>query len=209
MSQRRSGRPASSPTSKVETGTVLVEPRCELKGSVDSEARRVRAHTRRGPRKRRCGSRLRVGREAIRCGPQSSEGRDDKSLRAQIGRRTAREPHRKQIPSTWIARQSLMRAPGIRPRRRHGERPPELAPEPPTAIPTQRELKQEKKLTPNAGRTKNKFYSRVKSNKNNNSITKCIPRYARSLREELAFKSLDHRIIRYRMRALSRDRGRI
>ena len=90
MSQRRSGRPASSPTSKVETGTVLVEPRCELKGSVDSEARRVRAHTRRGPRKRRCGSRLRVGREAIRCGPQSSEGRDDKSLRAQIERRAAR-----------------------------------------------------------------------------------------------------------------------
>ena len=197
MSQRRSGRPASSPTSKVETGTVLVEPCCEPKGSVDPEARRVRAHTGRGPRKRRCGSRLRVGRvtircgpkssegregnsvrapiereprgqfgacpnraraaRAIRCGPQSSEGRDDKSLRAQIGRRTAREPHRKQIPSAWIARQSLMRAPGIRQRRWHGERPPA----PPTAIRTQRDLKQEEELTPNAGRTKNKFFIHV------------------------------------------------
>ena len=61
-----------------------------------------------------------------------------------------------------------MRAPGIRQRRWHGERPPA----PPTAIRTQRDLKQEEELTPNAGRTKNKiFYSCVKSNKNNNSIT--------------------------------------
>ena len=86
MSQRRSGRPASSPTSKVETGTVLVEPCCEPKGSVDPEPRRVRAHTGRRPRKRRCGSRFRVGRVTIRCGPKSSEGREGNSVRAPIER---------------------------------------------------------------------------------------------------------------------------
>ena len=132
--------------------------RCGPKSSEGREGNSVRAPIEREPQRQfgACPNRARAAR-AIRCGPQSSEGRDDKSLRAQIGRRTAREPHRKQIPSAWIARQSLMRAPGIRQRRWHGERPPA----PPTAIRTQRDLKQEEELTPNAGRTKNKFFIHV------------------------------------------------